>query len=316
VALIYYFCYDNKTPTGGNRVTYRHVRILNELGFPAAVVHSTRGYVLPGHEVSPPPIVYLPDLGLSDKDILVLPEDFGPSLITAAPGCRKIIFNQNAYYTFQGYSYDSQQLPPYLHSDYIATLVVSEDNKKYLETCFPGINCRRIHISFDQDKYYCDDLASKPRSICFMTRKNPGEVVQVVSALRSRANLLGWKFCPIENRRPDEVAAIMRSSRIYMSFGAPEGISLSNLEAMLAGCRVVGYSGMGCREYFENSLCSEVPFGDIVKFVESVEETALASEHDIDGFIRSVRRSQSYVCEAYSVERERIDLGDFYGSIV
>jgi hypothetical protein len=314
--LIYYFCYDNKRPTGGNLITYRHVRVLNELGFSAAIIHATNGYILPGFEDVHPPIVYAQDLKLSQRDILVLPEDFGPRLNSAAPGCRKIIFNQNAYYTFRGYNHDSPCLPPYLSPDYIAALAVSDDNKKYLELCFPGVNCHRIHISFDQEKYFCENFSSKSPLICFMTRKNPSDVVQVVSALRLRGNLCGWNFCAIENRTPQEVASIMKSSRIYMSFGAPEGISLSCLEAMMAGCKIVGYSGMGCREYFNDSLCDEIPQGDVIKFVHSVERIASAFESGSDDLVSSAVRAQKYVRDTYSAERESRDLYDFYNSIV
>lgn len=87
-----------------------------------------------------------------------------------------------------------------------------------------------------------------------MTRKNQADVVQVVSALKSRRRLQGWQFQAIENCSSSEVAAILKDSCIFMSFGYPEGISLSNLEAMLSGCWVVGYSGMGCREYFDLNL--------------------------------------------------------------
>lgn len=314
--MIYYFCYDNKRPTGGNIITYRHVRVLNEIGFSAAVIHATPGYILPGFESFPPPIVYGSDLKLSNNDLLVLPEDFGPKLNGIAPGCRKIIFNQNAYYSFRGYGYDSTRVPPYLNPDYIAALVVSDDNRIYLEHCFPGVSCHRIHISFDHEAYSCADLSAKSRLICFMTRKNPADVVQVVSALRLRGNLSGWSFCAIENRAPHEVAAIMKSSRIYMSFGAPEGISLSCLEAMMAGCKVVGYSGMGCREYFDSSLCSEIHQGDVVQFVRSVEELAAASDRECDEFNQSILRAQSYVRQTFSAERERSDLSDIYNSFV
>lgn len=133
--MIYYFCYDNLRPTGGSSVIYRHVHLLNEAGFNAAVVHQKADFVLPGHESNAPPVVGSLQLDLKPSDILILPGDLGPGLNHVAPGIRKIIFNQNAYHSFRGYEINSLILPPYNDPECVATLVVSEDNKRYLE-CF------------------------------------------------------------------------------------------------------------------------------------------------------------------------------------
>jgi hypothetical protein len=314
--VIYYFCYDNLRPTGGSAVIYRHVQLLNRAGLDAAVVHQKADFVLPGYELNPPPIIGSLQLELRPSDLLVLPGDLGPGLNQVAPGIRKILFNQNAYHSFRGYDINSSSLPPYGDPEYIATLVVSEDNRRYLEHLFPGVSCRRLHISFDHELFDCPDLGVKGKQIAFMTRKNFADVVQVIGALRSRQRLRDWRFKAIENCSPTEVAEILRDSCIYASFGGPEGISLSNLEAMLSGCWVVGYSGMGCREYFDQNLCEEVPFGDIVAFVDAVERAAHQYESDRARFNGCVVSAQGYVRDTYSEEKECSELIDFYSSLL
>jgi hypothetical protein len=180
---------------------------------------------------------------------------------------------------------------------------------------FLGLTCYCIHISFNHSLFDSGDLDIKRKKIAFITRKNQADVVQVISALKSRRRLQGWQFQPIENCSSSEVAAILKDSCIFMSFGHPEGISLSNLVAMLSRCWVVGYSGVGCREYFDLNLCEEVPFGDIVSFVETVECAAQRYNTNRIGFNGRVASAQSYVRCTYSDEQERSELIEFYASV-
>lgn len=305
--MIYYFCFDNAKPTGGNKIAYRHVDLLNTAGMAASIVHGKPGFRFSalGEQI---PVISLQELRLNSGDIFVLPEDLGPRLNAIARGIPKIIFNQNAYYSFRGYKLGEGLAPPYLDPEYIATFVVSEDNKRYLEYAFPGLRCRRLHVSFRQDLFSCPDLTAKRRQICFMTRKNAGDVAQVVNQLRLRNYLAGWSFIAIENASEQQVAQIMAESAIFLSFGHPEGISLSNLEAMACGCYVVGYSGMGCREYFDAGHCLEVPFGDITAFVAAVEQAAALFDGNAALFQARVQASQAYARHTYSPERERRDV--------
>ncbi len=313
--MIYYFCYENPSPTGGNKIAYRHAELLNEMGFEAAIVHNNQDFRYTQF-VHQPPVVGLKQLRLTAKDIFVLPEDLGPVLNRIAPGIRKVIFNQNAYNTFRQFSLADQLLPPYLHPEYLATFVVSEDNRIYLESAFPGLRCKRLHISFRSEIFQCTDLSQKKRQICFMTRKNAADVNQVLLQLHSRGHLKGWAFKAIENASEQAVAEVMRESALFLAFGHPEGISLSNIEAMASACRVVGYSGMGCREYFRTGYCQEISFGDITAFVAEVERLAHEFDSDRGTFNTTVKRAQSYAMRTFSVERERADLLEAFTDLV
>lgn len=312
--MIYYFCFDNSKPTGGNKIAYRHVEALNELGFEACIVHQNENfeYTQISHK---PPITNLKQLRLNVNDIFVLPEDLGPALNSIAPGIKKVIFNQNAYNSFKGYKLFDSRMPPYVSREYIACLAVSEDSRLYLETAFPGVCCHRIHISFRQELFSCKDLSAKQRQICFMTRKNQSDVIQVISQLRIRNNLSGWNFQAIENATEEEVARIMIDSTIFLAFGHPEGFGLSSLEALSAGCNVIGYSGIGGREFFGACFCSEIPFGEITNFVKTVEYSAAYHEKNRAQFEEAIKHSQKYVQMAYSPRREKEDLLAVYRSI-
>ena len=313
--MIYYFCYDNAKPTGGNKITYRHVEILNQQGIPACIVHQGADFKYTQFSHCPPTIG-LADLRLRSEDLFVLPEDLGPALNTIAPGVKKVIFNQNAYSSFRGYKLFDKQSPPYLHPDTLVTLVVSEDNKRDLETAFPGLACFRLRISFRQDVFSCGDLSQKKKQLCFMTRKNPSDVVQVIAQLRQRGRMQGWRFVALENASEQQVADAMRESALFLSFGHPEGISLSNIEAMASCSLVVGYSGMGCREYFDPGYCLEVPFGDIAQFVVAAEKAAHLFDAERSDYDAHVLRSQAYAMTTFSPQNELDDLKQLYGGIL
>lgn len=253
---------------------------------------------------------------LSPADLLVLQEVGGPGLCQIARGARKVLFNQNAYYSFHGFNDLEGPLPPYLDPEFVATLVVSEDNRRYLEHAFPGLRCRRIRVSLDLERFAWVPEAQKRCRIAFMTRKNHADVMQVLQILRSRQALRHWRLAPIENQDEAGVARLMGEAKIFLAFGHPEGICLSNLKAMARGCRVVGYSGMGCRESFANDLCHEVPVGDVIAFARAVEVEMARFDAGSSGLKQSLDDSSRYVHAGFSAEAERADLLEVYSELL
>jgi len=315
MARIFYYCGNNRAPTGGHKIIYRHVEILCDLGFDAAVFHPRAGFRY--DEIShSPPVVSVSDMGLTRGDVMVLPEDGGPGLRKCAPGLRKVLFNQNAYRSFRSFGDLKGELPPYLDPEFVATLAVSEDNRRYLEYAFPGLECRRIHVSLDFSRFSLVPASRKRNQIAFMTRKNGPDVAQVLQIMRSRKALTNWRLTPIENQDEVGVARIMGEAKIFLAFGYPEGISLSNLEAMARGCRVIGYSGMGCREYFVEDLCVEVPMGDIIAFVRAVEAEMARFDAGSPTLLASLETAARYVQERYSPQAERADLLDVFRGLL
>ncbi len=301
---LFYYCGANAQPTGGNKIIYRHVDLLVRAGLDAWVYHPIDGFSYPGlvqnlRVVSPSTIV------ARRCDLFVLPEDAGPGLATFAPGMRKLIFNQNAYYSFRHFGLDPQLLPPYGAADVIGALVVSADNQHYLRYAFPGLTCERLILSLNFDVFSPLPWQEKQRQIAYMTRKNEDDVAQVVKILASRGRLADWRLVPIEGLAEPEVARIMRDSQLFLAFGHPEGLSLSNLEALACGCRLIGYSGRAGREYFTATGSIEIEVGDIVGFCESVEAFVAGAKETAVQHARASRDASFFVRQFYSNERER-----------
>ena len=296
---LFYYCGENPQPTGGNKIVYRHVDLLAQAGFDAWVYHPTDHFAYSGL-VDQPRIVGPSTIVARRCDLFVLPEDAGPGMAVFASGMRKLIFNQNSYYTFRHFGLDPQVLPPYCCSDVIGALVVSEDNRRYLQYAFPNLKCERLILSLNFDLFRFVPWGEKRRQIAYMTRKNEDDVAQVVKILASRARLSGWHLVPIQGLSEREVARVMGESRLFLAFGHPEGLSLSNLEALACGCRIIGYSGRAGREYFDPTSSIEIEVGDILGFCEAVEDFIAQSEFNEAEDALIAQKASNFVRQVYS----------------
>jgi hypothetical protein len=326
---IFYFCPDFNEPAGGIKVIYQHVDILNENGYQAAILHSKKGFRCNWFENNTKVLAY-DAVKLSENDVVVLPEiyfhlssnptltfkdkirkirgkklDYYVAKLLWQSPCIKIIFNQNAYHTFLDFS-NRYPLKSTLFDIPKAYFSISNQNKSYLDFVLKNKNIYRVQWSLNFDIFKFEP--QKKRQICYMTRKNPQHVTQVINILKSRNNLNGFELVPIENKNEQGVANIMKESAIYLSFGYPEGLPLPPAEAMACGCIVVGYDGGGGQEYFLENHCIPIPFGNIIEFCKKTE--LLCNQYDVDNdkYTQMSRDAARYIQLNYNKEKEKENL--------
>ena len=134
---ILFICYpDVDSPIGGVKQIYRQVELLCSLGFDAKVLHQNPDFRASWFESTAPVTdiaKYLAQGPCANSDLIVFPETWVQNIPNYLPGIKKVIFNQNAYYTFGlNGSFDSSLLSYYYHNDVIGIVTVSEDNRQYL----------------------------------------------------------------------------------------------------------------------------------------------------------------------------------------
>jgi glycosyltransferase involved in cell wall biosynthesis len=297
---IYVFAPDLKNPLGGMRMLYRHVDILNANGFEAYVVHASRGFRIDWFEYSTP-VLHGP-VSMKGDDIAVFSEIGGLKIAEWATGKRKAILNQNCYYTFLRYPMEGRVETPYLQPEVIATIVVSEDSKRYLQWVFPNLPIHRIRYSINPKLYYPQE---KKKQICFMPRKNKEDARQVLYMLRYRKKLAGWTIRPIEGVSEARAAEIIRESAVLMSFGAPEGFGLPPAEGQASGCIVVGYHGNGGREFFTRERGFPIEVGDILGYAQTMEAVLEEYSRDPTRLKEMAREAGEFVRKEYSPEAEK-----------
>lgn len=313
---IYVLSTDTNVPCGGIKQLYRHVDILNDNGYNASIVHSKKNFRCTWFENNTQ-ISYLAKTKIEKSDYLVLPEIYGElfSGDKKIGGLNKklkefinlskntVIFNQNCYLSFNGYSMTESDINPFwLSNSLMATIVVSEDSRKYMDYVFPNIKIFRIYNSIDPKLFSYQN--EKKKQICFMTRKLRNDVSQVVNILKYRNVLGDFKLIPIEDRTEQEVAEIMKESLIFLSFSYQEGFALPPMEAMMCGCLVIGYDGRGGREYFSNEFSYPIEGCNIIEFEKTVADVISHYNKNHNIFDEKRQKASEHIRKTYSPEKE------------
>ena len=331
---VYYLCPESNNPTGGIRVIYRHVDILNEHGIPAFVLHQKRGFrctwfandtkvaytrfplrsfisrarqkihkhLGAGNSIDIP-IIGGAAATIGSGDVLVMTETQGPDLASVGKGIPKVILNQNGFLTFKGYSFARDSLKtPYLDEDVRAVFVNSEHCEEYVRYAFPDANTLRFFLSIDPGQFYYQE--KKKKQICFSRIKSKADAMQVINMLKFRGKLADFEVVPFINIPQEKVAELMRESLIFLSFGYHEGFGLPAAEAMACGCIVIGYHGWGGKEFFRPEFSFPIDDGDIVGYVNHIEQVIDAYNADEGYFSEQRRRAADFIATQYSPARE------------
>jgi glycosyltransferase involved in cell wall biosynthesis len=319
---IYYYLRElTNIPTGGVKAIFRHVEILNQQGFNAFVLTDKKWFGVKrptwfSAESVPVKQVNLSRFKLNDEDFVVFPELYGPDTAQKIVGGKKIIFNQNAYYTFRGgYDFDVTHLTtPYLDRSVKAVMVVSEDSADYIHYVFPQVKIFRVHIGIDDKLFYYSP--QKKKQIAFMPRKSRQDILQVVNILKQRGVLKNYTVVPIENVPELKLLEILRESLFFLSSGYFEGWPAPPAEAMACGCITIGYHGWGARESLRSEWSYPIEEGDIIGFAKTLEQAILEYEANPSFLDVKRQKASAFILENYSVDREKRDVLSIWSELL
>ena len=305
---------DLPKPIGGVKQIHRFAEALIECGFEVALIQEDANFH-PGWFSSSVPAISLDEWShirtkLSpSKDIVVLPETYLPLFATYAPGLPKIIFNQNASYTF-----GPPDIPPplkhsdvislYRHPELLHVCCVSQHDEEFLSRGL-GIDnssLTRLINPIEVDLFH--PQGPKKFQIAYMPRKNVAHVASVLAVLRQQPWFSRWTLAPIHKLSQADVSSILQESLIFLAFGHPEGFGLPLAEALACGCSLVGYSGLGGRELFalanDMEVGFEVPFGDWLGFVNSCSSLDTSFREHPDRYLSSLLTVSKTIRTKYS----------------
>lgn len=310
---IYFLTPDHNVPSGGIRVIYRHVDILNAAGFNASVLHRRRGFRCTWFE-NETRVTDVSVTRLRLDDLLVVPEVDVDALQRVPSGTRHVIFNQNSHLTWTGDAAAvSQHYMP--RPELAAVVTVSRHNEAMLRRAFPGCPVRRVHLGIDAEMFHAAGR-SRSRSIAYMPRRGREDARQVLAMLEGRGALAGWEVVSLDGLSHEAVATALRSTSIFLAFTRQEGFGLPAAEAMACGAYVIGNDGFGGREFFRPSFSTSIEAGDVVGFAEAVENT-IEKERAEPGWC-AVRGgwASRFVLGHYSLDRERQDVTSLYAQLL
>lgn len=305
---IFFVCYpDTNHAIGGVKQIYRQVEILNRHGCSAWVVQERPGFRVDWFD-STAPVIDLASLQALElrphRDRIVLPETWLLNLPGYFPGIPKIIFNQNAFYTFGlAGKLEERTLDLYRHPDLLGVVTVSRDNERFLvEGC--GLPPQRVHTvlnGLDGQLFYPPER--KVRRILLLGRKHADHARVVMLMARNRPSLQRYSFRELGPVSHQRLAEELRESLIFLSCGHPEGFGLPLAEAIACGCICVGYHGLGGRDFCRPAL-HEVEFGDLLGFLQALEAAVAWFDQDPGAATQQLLEQALQIRQRYAPDQE------------
>lgn len=200
------------------------------------------------------PMLFGATTPISADDLLVLPETPTVHGRDPAPGARKVIFNQNHFYTFAAGA-PGGDFPGW--SPAPAIWVVSAESRDVLAVVLPGLPMSVVPNPVDGELF--SPVATEQVRVSWLPRKRPREASLLTRLLAADPRLAGVDLVELIRTPREEVAATLGRSAVFIALGHTESFGLPVAEALASGCLVAGYDGGGGHELFEAPGAWRVP---------------------------------------------------------
>jgi hypothetical protein len=248
---LYFFTLDTKgNPTAGIANIYEHVKVLNELGFKAAILHEKDDYRLVGDEngngvgdwlgleYSKLPHVSIEgqQLNISPADFIIIPEIFSNIMdqVKAFP-CKKVVFSQNYDYLLELLPIGKRWNTDYGFNDVITT---SQKQADYLTNLFPSINTHIVPVSIPS--YFKDSDKPKIPVVAIHTR-NQGDAAKIAKSFYLQYPLYKWiTFKELRGLSRQNFAAELSKACVAVWLDDTSGFGTFPLEAIESNTPVIG----------------------------------------------------------------------------
>jgi hypothetical protein len=314
---IFYWATGDHVAAGGEKHSYEHVDLLNDMGFEAYALH-LRGHRYTWFSNTTRTIEGGEFWNLFEprEDYLVLPETVG-EMVSGFPG-RKVIFNKNLYHGCT--AFDLGKAPesyPYTDPDVAAVFAVSDHNVAHLRFAFPSARVFRMYARIDPSIYRYRPLREKkPRIAVTMKAKEPLAVLFTLLQARRLAglnDLSRFQVTFLHGLSNADTAAVLSESLMLVSLSTAEGLPRTVLEAMLSGCVVAAYGTGPLKEIVPAEYAFEPD--DFVSIAEHIERVTRDFSRDLERWTPSVERARS-IAAAFTLERQRKHLADAWNEIL
>ena len=329
----YFFTLDTKgNPTAGIANIYEHVKVLNELGYTAAILHEKNDYKLRGDEngngvadwlgekyaLLPHVSIEGQDLQISPADFIVIPEIFSNIMdqVKTFP-CRKVVLSQS-------YDYLLELLPigKRWDTDYGFIDVITTSNKqaKYVKSLFPSVRTHIVPVSIPQ--YFKDSDKPKKPIVSIHTR-NQGDAAKIAKAFYLQFPLYKWvTFKELRGLSREKFAAQLAESCVAVWVDDQAGFGTFPIEAIHCNTPVIGKMPNMIPEWMENVDKDGNPYIDnngiwtnttlnIPELIATYMKVWLEDSVPQD-LIDSMNRSKG----VYTPENQKVQMETVYGSLV
>ena len=181
-------------------------------------------------------------------------------------------------------------------------LSVSKNISLCVKLAFPDCSNKILLTSLSVDAEKINFKAKKNNLITYMPRKLSQHSDLVMFFLKK--NLPNsWKIKKIHNVNEKKVFYYLSKSKIFLSFTHFEGLGMPPIEAALAGNKVIGYTGEGGKEIWHKPIFTEVPNGDILKFVDEILKSLSENKVSLD-----FKLQRKKIIDNFSINKEKKNL--------
>jgi glycosyltransferase involved in cell wall biosynthesis len=301
--------------TGGIKATYSHAALLTELGFSAAVFQPDGAPSWCSPELQ---ALVTDKLEASADDILVFPEVLNGWLAEAArtpTPARKVMFCQNQYYMLS-YRIDANG---YRQLGFSHFIVPGEITKRALVSILKLPEVSVVPNFVDRELFHPREKAIQITTVPRKWAAHAGypghaDLLQIILA-QKYPSLRGVPWLPLENKSEHEVAEIMGRSAIFLALCYMEACPLAPLEAMAAGCLIVGYHGYGGLEYAsrENGIWMSP------EYLEQVADALAAAITGLqrgDAGLAGIRDAGMATAARFNRQRTKTAVEQVYGALL
>lgn len=283
---IVFLTHSTQSPTGGIKVVYQNVETLNENGYESEVLHTNNPEAVCewlSYNIKSRKVLQVDP----SKDFVVIPEGsaghFGR--MCQDLGVHYCIYVQNGY---QLYNDEKQSTPAQLESVYWdcdLLLSISENSSSVLKYLYPDFGENKILRLYPSINERLFHTSPKNRKLISLMPRKLGVHARILLHLLNNHVPTDWEVCLIDGLNEFEVSNILRQTSIFISLSDLEGFGLPPLEAAFCGNVVVGYTGQGGLEYFDEPIFRKVENGNFLEFCNKICEAIKDVEN---GFLESL----------------------------
>jgi len=310
----FYYCPAVKNPTGGVKVIYHHVQLLNEMGVNAWVIHPRSNFKCTWFEHNTP-IWNKPSITSNDHLIVAEVDTLDLSRLLIEEQIQFSIFVQNGYGISRGNNIAATKLVNAVYEKSHSILSISADTSDVIATYFPNTANKivRVQPTIPSALFSMGSWHEKENLITYMPRKNSDHAEMVLFGLQSWLPS-NWRIQAISKVDEKEVSNLLRKSKIFLSFSSFEGFGLPPLEAALSGNYVIGYHGNGGKEYWHSPVFQEIYPYDIKSFIKAVQIRVTKLDNSGTEYCGERNEFHSIIqklTDRYSTQTLKQQLGEF-----
>lgn len=248
---LYFFTLDTKgNPTAGIANIYEHVKLLNELGYNASILHEKNDYKIKGDEEGNGVADWLGDeyaniphisiesqtLNVTPADFIIIPEIFSNIMdqVKAFP-CKKVVFSQSYDYLLELLPIGKRWNTDYGFNDVITT---STKQAIYLSNLFPSLNTHVVPVSIPS--YFKDSDKPKMPIVALHTR-NQGDAAKIAKSFYLQYPIYKWvTFKELRGLSRQNFATELGKSCLAVWIDDAGGFGTFPLEAIESNTPVIG----------------------------------------------------------------------------